>query len=137
MQHSPVKRSAISKCSRCGGTEYTKHLIFKQNISYFFERNERQFSGYFCFSCASTTFVNVELTTLFGTWWAIAGAGSRPDRPRGGGHRGDRGQQPGSGRKITDHDNPDRVHERRRSRARRSRQQLQPTRRKCHRRELV
>jgi len=23
--------------------------------------------------CASTTFVNVELTTLFGTWWAIIG----------------------------------------------------------------
>jgi predicted nucleic-acid-binding Zn-ribbon protein len=73
MQHSPVKRPAISKCSRCGGTEYTQHLIFKQNISYFFARNERQFSGDFCFSCASTTFANVELTTLFGTWWAIIG----------------------------------------------------------------
>src|SRR5262245_15119392 len=73
MRHSPVKRPAISKCSRCGETEYTQHLIFKQNISYFFARRERQFSGDFCFSCASTTFANVELATLFGTWWAIIG----------------------------------------------------------------
>ena len=43
----------------------------------------------------------------------------------------------GSGREITDHDDPDRVHERRRSGARRARQQLQPAGRKCHRSELV
>jgi hypothetical protein len=45
MQHSLINRPAISKCSRCGRTEYTQHLIFKQNVSYFFARKERQFSG--------------------------------------------------------------------------------------------
>jgi len=73
MQHSPINFSAISKCSRCGRTRYTQHLVFKQNVSYFFGRKERQFSGGLCFSCASKTFASVELTTLFGTWWGISG----------------------------------------------------------------
>ena len=74
-------------------------------------------------------------------------AENQPDRLRAlaadliarrvGGHRGDRGQPFGSGREVTDHDDPDRVHERRRSGARRARQQLQPARRECHRSELV
>jgi len=69
----PIKRPAISKCSRCGRTKYTQHAVFKQNVSYFFGRKERQFSGDLCFSCASRTFARVELTTLFGTWWGIIG----------------------------------------------------------------
>jgi len=73
MQHSPIKRPVISKCSRCGRTKYTQHPVFKQNVSYFFGRKERQFSGDLCLSCASRTFVRVELTTLFGTWWGIIG----------------------------------------------------------------
>jgi hypothetical protein len=73
MQHSPINRPAISKCSRCGRTEYTQHLVFKQNVSYFFARKERQFSSDLCFSCASKTFASVELTTLFGTWWGMIG----------------------------------------------------------------
>src|SRR5262249_39030230 len=73
MQHSPIKRLAISKCSRCGRTKYTKHAVFKQNVSYFFGRKERQFSGDLCFSCASRMFARVELTTLCGTWWGIIG----------------------------------------------------------------
>ena len=73
MQYSPVKRPAISKCRRCGRTEYTHHLVFKQNVSYFYARKEREFSGDFCFSCASRMFAKVELTTLFGTWWGIIG----------------------------------------------------------------
>ena len=73
MQHSPIKRPAISKCSRCGRTEYTQHLVFKQNVSYFFGRKERQFSGDLCFSCTSRTFATVEFTTLLGTWWGIIG----------------------------------------------------------------
>ena len=73
MQHSPINRPAISKCSRCGRTKYTQHLVFKQNVSYFFARKERQFSGDLCFSCASRTFASVELTTLFLTWWGIIG----------------------------------------------------------------
>jgi len=73
MQHSPIKRPAISKCSRCGRTEYTQHLVFKQNVSYFFGRKERQFSGDLCFSCTSRTFATVEFKTLLGTWWGIIG----------------------------------------------------------------
>ena len=73
MQHSPIDRPAISKCSRCGRTKYTQHAVFKQNVSYFFGRKERQFSGDLCFSCVSRTFARVELTTLFGTWWGIIG----------------------------------------------------------------
>src|SRR5215831_6951134 len=73
MQQSPIKHPAISKCSRCGRTGYTQHLVFKQNVSYFFGRKERQFSGDLCFSCASITFARVEFTTLLGTWWGIIG----------------------------------------------------------------
>ena len=73
MQYSPIDRPAISKCSRCGRTEYTQHLVFKQNVSYFFARKERKLSGDFCFLCASRTFTSAELTTLFGTWWGIIG----------------------------------------------------------------
>jgi len=67
------KAPGISKCSRCGRTEHTQHLVFKQNVSYFFARKERQFSGDLCFSCASRMFARAELTTLFGTWWGIIG----------------------------------------------------------------
>jgi len=73
MQYSPIDRPAISKCSRCGRTEYTQHLVFKQNVSYFFARKERKLSGDFCFLCASRTFTSAELTTLFGTWWGMFG----------------------------------------------------------------
>ena len=73
MQQSPIKHPAISKCSRCGRTGYTQHLVFKQNVSYFFGRKERQFSGDLCFSCASITFARVEFTTLLGTWSGIIG----------------------------------------------------------------
>ena len=73
MQHSLIKRPAISKCSRCGRTKYTQHAVFKQNVSYFFGRKERQFSGRLCFSCTSRTFATVEFTTLLGTWWGIVG----------------------------------------------------------------
>jgi hypothetical protein len=73
MQHSPINRPAISKCSRCGRTKYTQNLVFKQNVSYFFARKEQQFLGHFCFSCASRTFARVELTTLLCTWWGIIG----------------------------------------------------------------
>jgi len=68
MQHSPVNRSAISKCSRCGRTEYTQHLVFKQNVSYFFARKERQFSGDLCFSCASRTFASLDVVGIIGFW---------------------------------------------------------------------
>ena len=73
MQYSPIKRPAISKCSLCAQTKYTQHVIFKQSVSYFFGRQEREFSGDLCFSCASRTFASVELITLFGTWWGIIG----------------------------------------------------------------
>ena len=73
MQHSPINRPAISKCNRCGRTKYAQHLVFKQNVSYFFARKERQFSGDLCFSCAFRTFASVELTTLLLTWWGIIG----------------------------------------------------------------
>jgi hypothetical protein len=73
LQHSPINRPAISTCNRCGRTAYTQHLVFKQNVSYFIGRKEQQFSGDFCFSCASRTFARAELTTLFLTWWGIAG----------------------------------------------------------------
>ena len=73
MQHSPISCPTISKCKRCGRTGYTQHLVFKQNVSYFFARKERQFSGDLCFSCASRTFAKFELTTLSLTWWGLPG----------------------------------------------------------------
>jgi len=48
-------------------------VFFEENISYFFERRYRKFSGNLCFACTTKTFAAFELRTLFGTWWGIIG----------------------------------------------------------------
>src|SRR5262249_27590879 len=61
------KAPGISKCSRCGRTEHTQHLVFKQNVSYFFARKERHFSGDLCFSCSHSRWPSTENHRLFST----------------------------------------------------------------------
>src|SRR5260221_5746194 len=61
------------KCDRCGRTKITSLVTYKENISYFFRRQEREFSGRVCFGCMTLKFVEFELVTLVGTWWGIIG----------------------------------------------------------------
>jgi hypothetical protein len=63
----------LQQCERCGRTGYTQLVLFKENISYFFARRHREFSGHLCFSCATKTFAAFEFRTLVGTWWGIIG----------------------------------------------------------------
>lgn len=60
-------------CDLCGGITATAHVTFKQNVSYFFRRQEKEFSGRVCFGCMTAKFVKSESVTLLGTWWGIIG----------------------------------------------------------------
>lgn len=64
----------LSFCERCHQKKKTQWCFFKENISYFFERNERTFSGSICFGCMTKVFSEFTLKTLFGTWWGLIGA---------------------------------------------------------------
>jgi len=69
-----ASNSQISLCERCHRRRRTQRCFFKENVSYFFERNERTFSGSLCFGCMTRVFGEFTLKTLFGTWWGIIGA---------------------------------------------------------------
>lgn len=66
--------SQLPRCECCHARKNTLCCFFKENISYFFARNERTFSGFLCFGCMTRLFFEFTLKTLFGTWWGIVGA---------------------------------------------------------------
>jgi hypothetical protein len=66
--------SDLSLCERCHSKRKTRWCFFKENVSFFFERNERTFAGDVCFGCMTKVFGEFTLKTLFGTWWGIIGA---------------------------------------------------------------
>jgi hypothetical protein len=61
------------QCDCCGRTRITTLANFRQNVSFFFGRRERVFSGKICFVCMTKEFLKFETTTLFGTWWGLIG----------------------------------------------------------------
>ena len=61
-------------CDRCGVHKSTKLILFRQNVSYLIQRQEKSISGYFCLSCMTKVFLKCEVTTLLGTWWGAYGA---------------------------------------------------------------
>ena len=63
----------LRKCDLCGRTKITVSATFKQNVSFFFQRQERTLSGWMCFGCMTRKFLSFEITTLVGTWWGIIG----------------------------------------------------------------
>ena len=66
-------QSLLDPCSRCGAKANTKLAVYQQNISFFIRREQRNYSGHFCFRCSTRLFVQCELLTLAGTWWGIFG----------------------------------------------------------------
>src|SRR6266498_2670704 len=62
-----------TECDQCKRRRITTLVVFKQNVSYFFQRREREYSGYVCFGCMSARFIEFEFVTLLGTWWGIIG----------------------------------------------------------------
>lgn len=64
----------IDKCQWCGKKRYLLYSCFQENISYFFERKEREVDGDFCFGCTAYLFLDCTIKTLFLTWFGIIGA---------------------------------------------------------------
>lgn len=70
--------AAIRECKCCGKTKLTQMAVFLENISYFYERHERTFEGYVCFSCMTKTYIIYETRTLLFTWWGFFGLALGP-----------------------------------------------------------
>jgi hypothetical protein len=68
-----TKQPVLNKCDRCGLIRITALVTFKQNVSFFFRRWQREFSGRLCFRCMTLEFLKFELATSVGTWWGIIG----------------------------------------------------------------
>lgn len=68
-----VKTWRSLSCERCHAERQTQWCFFKENVSYFFRRRERTYSGRLCFPCMSKVFGEYTLKTVFGTWWGIIG----------------------------------------------------------------
>jgi len=60
-------------CEKCKKTKKTQKCFFRENVSYFFRREEKIFIGNLCFSCMNSVFSKFTIRTLFGTWWGIIG----------------------------------------------------------------
>jgi hypothetical protein len=64
----------VAQCDLCGrGVPHTQYSNFDMNISYFFQRTHKRFSGNTCLSCMSKTFAQYEILTLLFTWFGIIG----------------------------------------------------------------
>lgn len=60
-------------CTYCGTLSITQQALFKQNVSWFFQRWERTFDGEICFPCMTRVFLSFTTMTLVGTWWGVIG----------------------------------------------------------------
>ena len=60
-------------CAHCGRQRVTLNAQFRENVSYFFQRQERSIDESLCFACTSKVYAAFTLRTLFGTWWGLIG----------------------------------------------------------------
>src|SRR5690349_14485508 len=63
----------LRPCEYCGLRRPTQLVIFKANVSYFFQRREWECCGYLCAHCATVSFLSLTLQTALGTWFGIVG----------------------------------------------------------------
>lgn len=70
-QQSAIQHTGI--CQRCKKEKVVFRTVFHENISYFFQRQERLVDGFLCFRCTSTVFASFTTGTLLGTWWGVIG----------------------------------------------------------------
>lgn len=63
----------FGKCKGCEIEQDLRLVYFRENISYFFGRNEITYSGYYCINCIKKIFCRTTRRTFFGTWWGIVG----------------------------------------------------------------
>lgn len=63
----------IRNCIVCGDDKATFWVEYTENISYFYERRERTFSGFACSFCMTKRFLEYEVRTLLFTWWGLIG----------------------------------------------------------------
>jgi hypothetical protein len=60
-------------CELCKQTKPSVRSEFHENISYFYERRDRESDSYLCFACTSRVFAIFTIRTLLGTWWGFIG----------------------------------------------------------------
>lgn len=60
-------------CEKCGCATTAKVVLFRQNISYLYERRETVFCGRACLRCMTTMFWKFTLTTMLLTWFGVMG----------------------------------------------------------------
>ena len=66
--------TALRICEGCKSLKSAQLIQLRMNVSYLFQRHERQTCGYLCFGCMTKTFALYEVSTLLGTWWGVVGA---------------------------------------------------------------
>ncbi|HZE59407.1 MAG TPA: zinc ribbon domain-containing protein [Burkholderiales bacterium] len=64
----------LGECRRCRQRCDVFRAEYHENISYFFQRQERFVDDPLCFPCSAKIFGSFTGRTLVGTWWGIIGA---------------------------------------------------------------
>lgn len=65
--------SPFRTCEHCGQERVTLKAQFYENVSYFYERQQRSLDAKLCLPCAAKVFRRFTIRTLFGTWWGLIG----------------------------------------------------------------
>jgi hypothetical protein len=70
----PISTRPLGMCRRCGQQRVVFRAQYHENVSYFFQRQERLVDDMLCFPCTSKVFGSFTGRTLVGTWWGAIGA---------------------------------------------------------------
>src|SRR5271169_1058345 len=68
-----ISKLAVAKCDLCGCVTNTLPVCFRKNVSWFFSRKYRKFSGVACHSCMEAIYNEFQQATVSGKWWGIFG----------------------------------------------------------------
>jgi hypothetical protein len=60
-------------CQKCASFEPSRYSEFRENISYIFRRQEKEYCGYLCFRCMTITYSEHTIKTLLFTWFGGIG----------------------------------------------------------------
>lgn len=60
-------------CQKCASAELSRYSEFRENISYIFRRQEKDYCGYLCFRCMTLTYAEHTIKTLLFTWFGVIG----------------------------------------------------------------
>ncbi len=69
----PFSTRYVGTCGRCGQQRITFRGEFHENMSMFFQRQERTVDTKLCFPCTAKVFGSFTGRTLLGTWFGVIG----------------------------------------------------------------